>query len=81
MSTLEHYTELKEKVGSLTADLNKSRGRLEELTNQLTKKFKCSTLKQAKALLSKLQQRNEENQEEFKERLAEFEEKYGNQFE
>ena len=81
MTSLEHYSELKEKVESLTADLNKSQGRLEELTNQLTTKFKCSTLKQAKAKLAKLQKTNKANQEEFEERLAEFEEAYSDKFE
>jgi len=79
MNSTEQYKQLKEKLEQKQQELSRAEGKLESLMEQMEKDFGCSSIKQAKTMLAKLEKQEEEAKQKFEEALEEFEEEWGDQ--
>ena len=53
MNRLDRATELKEQIETLKSDINKAKGRKQELMKRLKDGFKCDSIKGAEKLIQK----------------------------
>jgi len=73
-NNLNDYLKLKKKVELAQTEADQAEGALGEVMKQLKKDFSCSTLKEAKQKLKKLEKQKTSSKEEFEEALEKFEE-------
>lgn len=79
MNTLEKYQELKRLLVEKQREADKSAGALDEILKQLSKDYKCKSLKQGRELLAKIQEKEKTFQERFETRLNKFKKKFDRQ--
>lgn len=74
--TEEAYHRLKEEVGTARANADRAKGALDQLMTRLDTEFQCKSLKEAKALLAKLDSRRERTEEEFETAVNSYEKRW-----
>ena len=74
---LKRYQKLKDDVDRLRREADRAEGALEELMGRLEAEFGCKTLREAKALSSRLEDEADKATKEFNSKLDEFEEEWG----
>lgn len=77
MIDLEQYKRLKEKADKAKQDHDRAVGALEQLMSKLEEDFDCKTVEQAEKLVKKLSTEAKEAEELYDQRLAEWEEQWG----
>jgi predicted nucleic acid-binding Zn-ribbon protein len=74
--TLDDYQALKRSVEELTRRRDEAKGALAQVMKDIRKDFGCKTLKEAKTLLRKLQEKEQKLYKKYTRAKAEFEEKW-----
>jgi len=69
----KRFSELKREVKDATREAERAQGALDETIKQLKDEFDCSSLKEAKALLGKLEKKANAAEDDFETALAEYE--------
>jgi len=72
----EIFRKLKKEVDDATAEAQRSKGALDQLTSQLESEYGCGNVKEATALLEKLESQADEAQKKFQRALKEYERKW-----
>lgn len=72
----EIFRRLKKEVDDAAAEAQRSKGALDQLTSQLESGYGCKSVKEATALLEKLEAQAEEAQKKFQRALKEYERKW-----
>lgn len=75
-TSLKKLTQLKSKIDKAEKEYLMAQGALEEIKQNLKKEFKCSTLKEANALMRKLRKKQKAAEKEFNTGLEKFEEEW-----
>lgn len=75
--TEEKFQELKEKVETKRREAERAEGALEVSMKRLKEEFECDTIEEAKALFKKQKKELERDEKEFKKKLKEYEDKWG----
>lgn len=75
-STEDIFKRLKKEVESSAAEAQRAKGAFDQLTRQLEKEFECHNLKEAEALLAKLERQANKAKEEFERQLRDYERKW-----
>lgn len=73
---LQQFNELKGSIEGLKAEADRAEGALSQLRSQLKKEFDVGTIKEAKILLSRLEQEERHAEKEYESVLKDFEEKW-----
>lgn len=73
---LERYEELKSEVETAQASVSKAEGALESHMSSLKEDFDCDSLDEAEELLEKFRKEAKTAETDYKEKLAEFEDKW-----
>ena len=81
MIDLKEYSRLKEIVESHQRKADRSIGASEQLKQQLKKEFKCSSLEEAKSLLTDLGIGEAECEREYNLGMTKFKKEYGDRLE
>lgn len=77
MSDLEDtFRRLKKEVDNATAEAQRAKGAFDQLTKQLEGEFECNSLKEAEALLAKLEAQADKAKKEFERQLRDYERKW-----
>ena len=74
--TEDIFRKLKKEVENTAAEAQRAKGALDQLNEQLLKEFKCSDLKEATALLAKLEAQADKAKEQFERQLRDYEKKW-----
>lgn len=74
---IDRYKKLKADVDRSRRDADRAEGAFNQLMARLKKEFGCDTLEQAEVELAKRKKERDESGERFTEKLADFEETYG----
>ncbi len=74
--TESQFRRLKQDVEDAKSESERSRGAYEQLLRQLKEEFDCTSVKDAKVLLTKLEAKAEKAEKEFQTALAEYERKW-----
>jgi len=74
--TEETYRRLKREVDDAKSEAERAKGALTQLMKQLKEEFECSDLKEAKALLTELEEKRDKAQKKFERALEEYEQKW-----
>ena len=77
MLPVERYQKLKTRVDSLRREADQAQGELNSLMRRLKEGFGCKTIKEAERLLKKKQNEADQLEKELEEKLAAFEEEWG----
>lgn len=72
----EVFRKLKKEVENAAAEAQRAKGAYDQLTSQLVNEFECSNLKEAEALLAKLEAEAEKSEKQFRKCLNEYEKKW-----
>lgn len=70
------FRRLKKEVDDATAEAQRAKGALDQMTSQLESEYGCKSPKEATALLAKLESQAEEAQKKFQRALKEYERKW-----
>lgn len=74
--TKQQYIALEEEVEEMRKKAERAKGALDQLMAQLQQDFNCSTVKEAKVLLAKLQKKREETEREFEAAMKDYEKRW-----
>lgn len=72
----EIFRRLKREVDNATAEAQRAKGALDQLTSQLEDEYGCRSVKEATVLLEKLEAQAEEAQRKFQKALKDYERKW-----
>lgn len=72
----EIFRRLKKEVDTATAEAQRAKGALDQLTSQLESEYGCKSAKEATALLDRLELQADEAQKKFQRVLKEYERKW-----
>lgn len=74
---IEQYKQIKRRAEEAKAAAGKAEGALDQLLGDLHDEFQCNTREAAEALLTQLEDEEQQAQQLFDRALAKFEEDYG----
>ncbi len=78
---LKKLTDLKQKVETLKAKLQRARGAYEQLSKELLNERECDTLTEARTLLRRMQKKQQTLKGDYDTKLKEFEDEWSEELE
>lgn len=78
MSDLKEYNDLKKRLDNVTEEIARQQGALDHVVRELQTEFNVANLKEAKALLKKTEENNNQDRENHKKQVEEFQKRWGN---
>jgi len=79
MITATQFENLKDRVEAFQRKAAESKGRLDEIRQRIKKEFECSTISEAKTLVSKMEKDLKTQSEDLEKEIEEFESDYAAQ--
>jgi len=70
------YRELKQEVEAARNEATRAQGALDQLIDRLKDEFECESLKEAKTLLTSLETKREEADEDFEKAFADYQKRW-----